>query len=105
MSVPPTTYQTNCQVTMSDVTLHKSMQICMVVQQDVYRIQIAGYTRARTYITETDLEIYTSRPSILFKFIRGCQFHPINLQTTQHIELGTRFSEVMNSIYGQVYEP
>ena len=81
----------------SDATIHKSMHICMVLQPDVYHIQNAGYTRGRTYITETDLEIYTSRPSTLFKFIRGCQFHPINLQTTQDIELGTRFSEVMNT--------
>ncbi len=84
---------------MSDVTIHKSMQICMVLQPDVYRIQNARYTRARSYITENDLEIYTSRSLAPFQFIRGCQFHPINLQTTQDIELGTRFSDVMNSTH------
>ena len=70
MTVPPTPYQTTCQVRMSGTTIHKYMQICMVLQPDVCHIQNAGYTRVRTYITESDLEIYPSIPSILIQFIR-----------------------------------
>ncbi len=46
----------------------------------MYHPQNVGYTRGRTYITETDLETCISGPSTLIYFIRRCQFHPANLQ-------------------------
>ena len=83
MTLPPTTYQTTSQVRMSGNTVHKYMQICMVQQPDVCHMQNVGYTRVRTYITESNLEICTSIPSTQIQFIRGRQFHSINLQTTK----------------------
>lgn len=62
-------------------------------------MQNYGYTRAQTYITETDLEKYTSRPSTLVHFIGGCQLHPIKLQTNYMSNLYPlqRYSEYLNA--------
>ncbi len=46
------------QVRMSGTTIRKSMQNCMVLQPDVCHMQNVGYTQVRTYITESNLEIY-----------------------------------------------
>ena len=67
----------------SKVVWHPFIRICAIFHcftADVYHPQNAGYTRARTYITETDLETCISGPSTLIWFIRWCQFHPANLQ-------------------------
>ena len=73
----PQRIKKTCQVRMSDTTIQKYMQVCMVLQPDVCRMQNVGYTRVRTYITESNLEIYTSMPSTRIEFIQGRQFHPI----------------------------
>ncbi len=56
MSVPPTTHHIYSQARESDATLHESTQYSIIQQPDVYHPQNDGYTRGRTYITETDLK-------------------------------------------------
>ena len=58
----------------------ESTRYSIILHPYVYHLQNDGYTRALTYMKETDLEICISGPSTLIQFLRGCQFHPVKLQ-------------------------
>ena len=70
MNLPPTGSSTRLSKLESHQFRRESAQYSIVSLPDVYHLQNAGYTGARTYITETDLTTCISGPSTLIQSIR-----------------------------------